>query len=74
MLILGPLGFTAPLLLWGLLALPVLWLILRAVPPPCASSVWTPAHTAALALRSCATSASVTTTPPTIGIASAGGA
>lgn len=33
MLILGPLGFTAPLLLWGLLALPVLWLILRAVPP-----------------------------------------
>lgn len=33
MLILGPLGFTAPLLLWGLLVLPVLWLILRAVPP-----------------------------------------
>ena len=33
MLIFGPLGFSAPLLLWGLLALPVLWLILRAVPP-----------------------------------------
>jgi hypothetical protein len=30
---LGPLGFTAPLLLAALLALPVLWLILRAVPP-----------------------------------------
>jgi len=29
----GPLGFTAPFLLFGLLALPVLWLILRAVPP-----------------------------------------
>ena len=33
MLIFGPLGFSAPLLLWGLLALPMLWLILRAVPP-----------------------------------------
>ncbi len=30
---LGPLGFTAPLLLVALLALPILWLILRAVPP-----------------------------------------
>lgn len=30
---LGPLGFTAPWLLLGLAALPVLWLILRAVPP-----------------------------------------
>ncbi len=29
----GPVGFTAPLLLLALLALPVLWLILRAVPP-----------------------------------------
>ncbi|MDH2327475.1 DUF4159 domain-containing protein [Cereibacter sp. SYSU M97828] len=29
----GPLGFTAPLLLLGLIALPVLWLLLRAVPP-----------------------------------------
>jgi hypothetical protein len=29
----GPLGFTAPLLLIGLIALPILWLILRAVPP-----------------------------------------
>ena len=30
---LGPLGFTAPWLLLGLLALPLLWLVLRAVPP-----------------------------------------
>ncbi|WP_136685065.1 DUF4159 domain-containing protein [Falsirhodobacter xinxiangensis] len=29
----GPLGFTAPLLLLGLIALPILWLLLRAVPP-----------------------------------------
>ncbi|ALG91200.1 MULTISPECIES: DUF4159 domain-containing protein [Actibacterium] len=33
MFMLGPLGFTAPWLLLGLLALPVLWLVLRAVPP-----------------------------------------
>ena len=33
MLILGPLGFVTPWLLAGLVALPVLWLILRAVPP-----------------------------------------
>lgn len=33
MLTLGPLGFTAPWLLLGLLALPILWLLLRAVPP-----------------------------------------
>ncbi len=33
MWVLGPVGFTAPALLWGLLALPVLWLLLRAVPP-----------------------------------------
>ncbi|MDH3262534.1 MAG: DUF4159 domain-containing protein [Paracoccaceae bacterium] len=33
MWVLGPIGFTAPTLLLGLLALPVLWLILRAVPP-----------------------------------------
>lgn len=33
MLILGPLGFTTPLLLAALAALPVLWLILRALPP-----------------------------------------
>lgn len=33
MFMLGPIGFTAPLLLWGLAALPVLWLLLRAVPP-----------------------------------------
>ncbi|TCP62819.1 putative membrane protein (TIGR02226 family) [Rhodovulum bhavnagarense] len=30
---LGPIGFSAPLLLWALVALPALWLILRAVPP-----------------------------------------
>ena len=30
---LGPLGFTAPLLLLGLIVLPILWLLLRAVPP-----------------------------------------
>lgn len=29
----GPLGFTAPWLLLGLVALPVLWLLLRAIPP-----------------------------------------
>ncbi|WP_372602808.1 DUF4159 domain-containing protein [Actibacterium sp.] len=33
MLMLGPIGFTAPLVLAALLALPVLWLLLRAVPP-----------------------------------------
>ncbi|WP_126975008.1 DUF4159 domain-containing protein [Frigidibacter oleivorans] len=33
MMILGPLGFTAPWLLLGLAALPVLWFLLRAVPP-----------------------------------------
>ena len=30
---LGPLGFTVPLLLLGLIILPILWLLLRAVPP-----------------------------------------
>ncbi|THD74147.1 DUF4159 domain-containing protein [Thalassobius vesicularis] len=30
---LGPVGFAAPMLLWALVLLPVLWLILRAVPP-----------------------------------------
>ncbi|ESW60540.1 MAG: LytTR family transcriptional regulator [Rhodobacter sp. CACIA14H1] len=33
MFMVGPVGFTAPLLLWALVALPVLWLLLRAVPP-----------------------------------------
>ncbi|MDA0961496.1 MAG: DUF4159 domain-containing protein [Proteobacteria bacterium] len=33
MTILGGIGFTAPWLLLGLIALPILWLILRAVPP-----------------------------------------
>ncbi|MFT6943916.1 MAG: hypothetical protein ACJAUW_000487 [Yoonia sp.] len=30
---LGPIGFTAPWLLLGLIALPILWILLRAVPP-----------------------------------------
>ncbi len=30
---LGPIGFASPLLLLGLIALPILWLLLRAVPP-----------------------------------------
>lgn len=33
MWVLGPVGFAAPWLLLGLLALPILWLLLRAVPP-----------------------------------------
>ncbi len=33
MWMLGPIGFTFPWLLLGLIALPILWLILRAVPP-----------------------------------------
>ncbi|WP_116132369.1 DUF4159 domain-containing protein [Tropicimonas sp. IMCC34043] len=33
MWMIGPLGFTAPLILLGLAVLPILWLILRAVPP-----------------------------------------
>ena len=33
MMALGPIAFTAPALLWALLALPVLWWLLRAVPP-----------------------------------------
>lgn len=33
MWMLGPVGFTAPLVLLALVALPILWLILRAVPP-----------------------------------------
>ena len=33
MTILGGIGFTAPWLLLALFALPILWLILRAVPP-----------------------------------------
>ncbi|MBM1220279.1 DUF4159 domain-containing protein [Ponticoccus sp. SC2-23] len=33
MLTLGPIAFTAPWLLLGLAALPILWLLLRAVPP-----------------------------------------
>lgn len=33
MMTLGPIGFTAPWLLLGLILLPILWLLLRAVPP-----------------------------------------
>lgn len=33
MFMLGPIGFTVPLILLGLIALPILWLLLRAVPP-----------------------------------------
>ena len=33
MFMIGPLGFIAPWLLLGLIALPILWLLLRAVPP-----------------------------------------
>jgi hypothetical protein len=33
MLVLGGIGFTAPWLLMGLIALPILWFLLRAVPP-----------------------------------------
>ena len=33
MTVLGGIGFTAPWLLLGLAALPILWLLLRAVPP-----------------------------------------
>ena len=33
MWMLGPVGFAAPMLLLGLIALPILWILLRAVPP-----------------------------------------
>ena len=33
MLVLGSVGFMVPWLLWGLIILPALWLLLRAVPP-----------------------------------------
>jgi hypothetical protein len=33
MWVVGPIGFTAPLVLWALFALPILWWLLRAVPP-----------------------------------------
>ncbi|MFN4155442.1 MAG: DUF4159 domain-containing protein [Paracoccaceae bacterium] len=33
MFMLGPVGFASPMLLLGLIALPLLWLLLRAVPP-----------------------------------------
>jgi hypothetical protein len=31
--LLPPIGFAAPWLLWGLLALPLVWLLLRVLPP-----------------------------------------
>ena len=34
MLLLGPIGFTAPYVLLGLIVLPVLWWLLRVTPPP----------------------------------------
>ena len=33
MFMVGPIGFVTPVLLWALVALPLLWLVLRAVPP-----------------------------------------
>ena len=33
MITFGPFGFTTPLMLWALLILPVIWFLLRAVPP-----------------------------------------
>ncbi len=33
MFMVGPVGFVTPVLLWALVALPLLWLVLRAVPP-----------------------------------------
>ncbi len=33
MFMIGPVGFVTPVLLWALVALPLLWLVLRAVPP-----------------------------------------
>ena len=33
MFMIGPIGFAAPMLLLGLIALPILWILLRAVPP-----------------------------------------
>ena len=50
MLILGPLGFAAPWVLAALVALPVLWLILRAAPPAPREVVF-PAVTLLLGLR-----------------------
>ena len=41
MLILGPIGFAAPLVLLGFLALPLLWMLLRTLPPP-ARQQWFP--------------------------------
>ncbi len=49
-MMLGPLGFTAPWLLAALVALPLLWLILRAVPPAPVRRLF-PAVTLLLGLR-----------------------
>ncbi len=50
MTLLGAIGFTAPWLLLGLLALPILWLLLRAVPPAPRRAVF-PGVTLLLGLR-----------------------
>lgn len=42
MLTLGPLAFTAPLALLGLLTLPILWRLLRATPPPPRRAIFPP--------------------------------
>lgn len=39
---LGPLGFAAPLALFGLLTLPILWRLLRATPPPPKRAIFPP--------------------------------
>lgn len=33
MTVIGPIGFTTAWLLWALASLPLLWLLLRAIPP-----------------------------------------
>ena len=50
MTVLGGIGFASPWLLTGLLALPILWLILRAVPPAPIRRMF-PAVTLLLGLR-----------------------
>ncbi|MEX0350923.1 MAG: DUF4159 domain-containing protein [Paracoccaceae bacterium] len=50
MTVIGGIGFTAPWLLLGLLALPILWLILRAIPPAPIRRLF-PAVTLLLGLR-----------------------
>ncbi len=42
MLFLGPVGFATPLALLGLIALPLLWILLRTLPPPARLQVFPP--------------------------------